>query len=141
MSARCLLVRDSLDASIRSIAVALDEAGIEHDVVSYKQLATARPADVVLLRIDPLDPVSVIWGLHRQGHSTILALSAFPSTPECIRLLNSGADFYLDAWAPLGEVVARVRVALRQTARVRTGTAETGDRHLPAASPAYHGYS
>jgi DNA-binding response OmpR family regulator len=141
VSARCLLVRDGVEVSVRSMAVALDEAGIDCQIVSYDELGSARPADAVLLRIDPLDPVSAIWALHRQGHTTIVALSAFPSTGECIRLLNAGADFYLDAWAPLGEVVARVRVALRQLARVRMGTVETGDHPLPAASPAYRGYS
>ncbi|HEY8738757.1 MAG TPA: hypothetical protein VIO62_17135 [Candidatus Dormibacteraeota bacterium] len=141
MSARCLLVRDGVEVSVRSMAAALDQNGIDCQVVSYEELGSARPADAVVLRIDPADPVSVIWALHRQGHATIMAVSDHPTTPECIRLLNSGADFYLDAWAPLGEVVARVPVALRQTSRVRTGTAETGDRRPPAVSPVYHGYS
>ena len=46
----------------------------------------------------------------------VIAVSGTASSKECIRLLNAGADYYLDAWLPAAELVARVRVVLRFTA-------------------------
>ena len=46
----------------------------------------------------------------------MIAVSGAASSKECIRLLNAGADYYLDAWLPAAELVARVRVVLRFTA-------------------------
>jgi DNA-binding response OmpR family regulator len=51
--------------------------------------------------------------LHRQGYRSVVAVSGSPSSQECIKLLNAGADYYLDAWLPAAELVARVRVVLR----------------------------
>jgi len=134
MSSRCLLVADGIESASRSIAVALREAGIGCETVSYGQLGTARAADVVLLQISDADPAAVVWDLHRLGYSTIVALSELPSSKECIRVLNSGADFYIDAWAPLAEVVACVRVALRNNMRMRSSGRHEIERETPPSS-------
>src|SRR5207248_9994959 len=43
----------------------------------------------------------------------IVAVSGSSSSQECIRLLNAGADYYIDAWLPPAELVTRVKVVLR----------------------------
>ena len=53
----------------------------------------------------------------------MIAVSGSASSKECIQLLNAGADYYLDAWLPPAELVARVRVVLRFTAWLDEGTA------------------
>ena len=72
------------------------------------------------------DAVEMCWRLHRQGQRAIVAVSGAASSRECIRLLNAGADYYLDAWMPAPELVARIRVVLRFTGWL--------DRHAPAAT-------
>lgn len=114
MTARCLLVRDGLDGAIPAIAVALRDAHIDCEVVARHEVGQARPSEAVLLQIPELDAIATCWEVHRQGHRSLIALSERPSSEECIRLLNAGADYYLDAWAPLPELVARVRIALRR---------------------------
>jgi DNA-binding response OmpR family regulator len=114
MSPRCLLIPDGLNGAIAAVANALEEAGIACEIIRRNEVGRAQPSEAVLLQIDRMDPVADIWDLHRHGHSTIVALSERPNSEECIELLNSGADYYLDAWAPLDEVVARVRVVVRR---------------------------
>ena len=50
---------------------------------------------------------------NQEHHRWIVAVSGSPNSQECIRLLNAGADYYIDAWLPAEELVARVRVVLR----------------------------
>jgi DNA-binding response OmpR family regulator len=133
MSLRCLLLSDGIESAARSIATGLDQAGIECQTISQRELGDGRGADVVLLQISDAQPVNVIWDLHRRGYSTIVALSELPSSQECIKLLNSGADYYLDAWAPLDEIVARVRVALRTIRRPSSSRHEIERESLPSS--------
>jgi len=74
--------------------------------------ADAAGADAVLLSLDDPDPVAACWELHRQGHSTVVAVSDRPNTYECVRVLNAGADFYLTKpFSPL-DLLTRVDEAL-----------------------------
>jgi DNA-binding response OmpR family regulator len=98
------------------MARVLRNAGFNVRTVSATELAGAAPADVVLLRIPDRDPVATCWTLHRQGYRWVVAASGSPSSQECITMLNAGADYYLDAWLPAAELVARVRVVLRFSA-------------------------
>jgi DNA-binding response OmpR family regulator len=116
MKRQILLVRDRLENAAPSIARELRDAGMNVRTVSAAQLAEAAPAEVVLLAIPARDPVATCWALHRLGHRWVVATSAAPSSEECIALLNAGADYYLDAWLPAAELVARVRVVLRFSA-------------------------
>lgn len=113
MRGRLLLVRDGLEGAAPWISQLLKDAGLNIVTISTAQLADQAPADAVLLRIADRDPVATCWNLHRQGHRSVVAVSAEASSQECIRLLNAGADYYLDAWLPAAELVARVRVVLR----------------------------
>ena len=113
MSGELALIQDGLDGAVPWLSQVLRQAGLKVDVIGRDDLATHRPVDAVLLRMNGDDPVQTCWTLHRQGHRTIIAISPAASSAECIRLLNAGADYYLDAWLPAAELVARVRVALR----------------------------
>ena len=127
MSARVLLVRDRLEGAAPWMTQVLRDAGMSVRTIASNELADAAAADVLLLRIVDHDAVATCWTLHRQGHRSVIAVSGSPSSRECIRLLNAGADYYLDAWLPAAELVARVRVVLRFTAWLdeRTAIAHT----------------
>src|SRR5437762_13603771 len=113
MKARLLLVRDGLEGAIPSMAHVLRDAGLSVSTVSGLEIPEARSADVVMLRIRDRDPAAACWDLHRQGYRSVVAVTLALTREECIRLLNAGADYYLDAWMPAAELVARVRVVLR----------------------------
>jgi DNA-binding response OmpR family regulator len=110
---RLLLVRDGLDGAVPWISQVLSDAGLNVTTVARTELAIQPPADAVLIRIQERTPVATCWNLHRQGHRSVIAVSSAASSQECIRLLNAGADYYLDAWMPAAELVARIRVVLR----------------------------
>ena len=113
MKPELLLVRDRLEGAAPWMAQTLRDAGLNVRTISGAELAGAAPADVVLLQFAGRNPQDTCWALHRQGHRSVVAVSGSPSSQECIKLLNAGADYYLDAWLPAAELVARVRVVLR----------------------------
>ena len=113
MNSDLLLVRDGLYGAAPWIAQVLRDAGMKVRTISSAELAGAPPADVVLLRFPNREPQDTCWSLHRQGHRSVVAVSGSPTSAECIKLLNAGADYYLGAWLPPAELVARVRVVLR----------------------------
>jgi len=123
MSPRVLLVRDRLEGAAPWITQVLRDAGMTVQSISWTQLRDAAPSDVLLLHLPERDAVATCWALHRQGHRSLIAVSGSPSSKECIQLLNAGADYYLDAWLPAAELVARVRVVLRFTAWLDERTA------------------
>src|SRR5438105_15001628 len=109
MNPRVLLVRDGLDGAAPWMTQVLREAGMNVRTISGTELADAAPSDVLLLHLPDRDAVAACWALHRQGHRSVIAVSGAASSKECIRLLNAGADYYLDAWLPAAELVAPVR--------------------------------
>jgi DNA-binding response OmpR family regulator len=116
VKAELLLVRDRLEGAAPWMAQVLREAGFRVRTTSAAELGDVAPAEVVLLRIADRNPTATCWNLHRQGYRWIVAVSGSPNSQECIRLLNAGADYYIDAWLPAAELVARVNVVLRFSA-------------------------
>jgi DNA-binding response OmpR family regulator len=116
MKTELLLVRDGLDGAAPWMAQVLRAAGFKVRTISGAELANTPPAEVILIRIADRDPAESCWTLHRLGYRWIVAVSGSPSSQECIRLLNAGADYYIDAWLPAAELVARVKVVLRFSA-------------------------
>lgn len=108
-----LLISDGLEGAVPWVSQVLRASGLNLKVVSAGGLVDQRPADAIFLRLREQSAVDTCWRLHRQGHGSVVALSASASSSECIRLLNAGADYYLDTWMPAAELVARVRVVLR----------------------------
>jgi DNA-binding response OmpR family regulator len=129
MKAQLLLVRDGLEGAAPWMAQVLRDAGLNVRTISGAELAGAMPADVVLLKIPDRNPTATCWTLHRQGYRWIVAVSGSASSKECIKLLNAGADYYLDAWLPAAELVARVRVVLRFSAWLAETTAPATMAH------------
>lgn len=113
MKTELLLVRDGLEGAAPWMAQVLRDAGFGVRTTSAADLGDTTPAEVILLRIPDRNPTAACWTLHRQGYRWIVAVSGSPSSQECIRLLNAGADYYIDAWLPAAELVARVKVVLR----------------------------
>jgi len=125
MNPNLLLVRDGLDGAAPWISQVLRDAGLKVRTISSAELAGAPPADVVLLRFPTREPQDTCWTLHRLGHRSVVAVSGSPTSAECIKLLNAGADYYLGAWLPPAEFVARVRVVLRFSNWLGESTAQT----------------
>ena len=125
MSARVVIVSDGLEGAVPWMAQVLRGAGLNVRTISAAELVDAAPSDVLLIQILDRQAVATCWTLHRQGHRSVIAVSGSPSSKECIRLLNAGADYYLDAWLPAAELVARVRVVLRFTAWLDQRTARS----------------
>lgn len=116
MKTELLLVRDGLEGAAPWIAQVLRHAGFNIRTTSAAELGDTVPAEVILLRIPERNPTASCWALHRQGYRWIVAVSGSPNSQECIRLLNAGADYYIDAWLTPAELVARVKVVLRFSA-------------------------
>ena len=122
MSVRVLLVEDD-----RELRTTLREAlAVEgYDVLPAASLADARAllahagshggVDLVLLDLGMPDGdgETLLAALRRQRGTPVIVISARHSDEPKIRLLDAGADDYLVKPFGLGELLARMRVALR----------------------------
>jgi two-component system, OmpR family, KDP operon response regulator KdpE len=122
MSLGVLLVED--DRELRgTLREALEVEG--YRVVASASLADARAVlahaaasggvDVVLLDLGlpDGDGEALLAGLQRDRKTPVIVISARHADPAKIRLLDAGADDYLVKPFSLGELLARMRVALR----------------------------
>lgn len=118
MSLRILVVED--DREIRSLLRA--SLGVEgFDVVTAASVAEALAllrhagVDVVLLDLGlpDADGIELVRHVRRSSALPILVISARHQQDEKIRLLDAGADDYLTKPFTIGELLARIRVALR----------------------------
>ena len=123
MSRRILLVED--DRVLRhSLREALSVEG--YDVRSAASLADARaqllhcrmgePMDLVLLDLGlpDGDGQTLLQDLPRSGNTPVIVISARDAEGQKIHLLDQGADDYLVKPFSIGELLARIRVALRR---------------------------
>jgi two-component system KDP operon response regulator KdpE len=131
-SPRVLLVEDELpirkfvSAALAAANYQLDEAAT---AVQALQHATQLPPDLVILDLGlpDMDGQEVIKKLREWLVAPIIVLSARDQDQEKISALDNGADDYLTKPFSTGELLARVRVALRHANR-------TGDE---AGSPIF----
>ena len=88
--------------------------------------AAARNPDVVLLDLGlpDLDGVEVTRRLREWTRTPIIVLSARGQDDDKIKALDAGADDYLTKPFSVGELLARIRVALRHVAGTMAGGAE-----------------
>ena len=86
--------------------------------------ASARVPDLVLLDLGlpDIDGVEVARRIREWSAVPILVLSARGQERDKIEALDAGADDYLTKPFGIGELLARIRVALRHAERVGTGT-------------------
>lgn len=126
MSHRILLVED--DRVLReSLREALSIQG--HAMRTAASLADARaqlrhcpasePIDLVLLDLGLPDGEgqALLDDVHRNGGPPVIVISARQAEGQKIRMLDAGADDYLVKPFGMGELSARIRVALRRCGR------------------------
>jgi two-component system, OmpR family, KDP operon response regulator KdpE len=88
--------------------------------------AAARNPDLVLLDLGlpDLDGLAVTESLRAWAKTPIIVISARGKEEDKIRALDAGADDYLTKPFGVGELLARIRVALRNAARGETGSSQ-----------------
>jgi two-component system, OmpR family, KDP operon response regulator KdpE len=88
--------------------------------------ASARNPDVVLLDLGlpDLDGLVVTQRLRAWATTPIIVISARGKEEDKINALDAGADDYLTKPFGVGELLARIRVALRNAARADSGLSE-----------------
>jgi two-component system, OmpR family, KDP operon response regulator KdpE len=118
MSLRVLLVED--DREMRSMMQSsLGVEGFEVQTAVSLSEATAllrnAPPDVVVLDLGlpDGDGLELVLQVRKQASLPILIVSARHQEAEKIKLLDAGADDYLTKPFSVGELLARIRVALR----------------------------
>lgn len=84
--------------------------------------ATTRNPDVVLLDLGlpDLDGLEVTKRLREWSQTPIIVISAREQEQDKVRALDAGADDYLTKPFSAGELLARIRVALRHVAKQNT---------------------
>lgn len=117
-------IRRFLRASLTSNGYRLIEA--ETAQAGLSQAAT-RPPDLIILDLGlpDLDGLEVTQLLREWTSTPIIVLSARGQESDKIAALDAGADDYLTKPFGVGELMARMRVALRQATRA------SGDTHEP----------
>jgi two-component system KDP operon response regulator KdpE len=107
------------------------------------RLAAQQPPDLVILDLGlpDMDGQEVLQRLREWSQAPIIILSARDQEREKITALDSGADDYVSKPFSTGELLARIRVALRHTARA--GNAESsiyacGDLRVDLAAHRVH---
>ena len=86
--------------------------------------AATRAPDVVLLDLGlpDIDGFEVVRRLREWSTIPVLVLSARGQERDKVQALDAGADDYVTKPFSMGELLARMRVALRHRARLQTGT-------------------
>ncbi|MBC9729204.1 response regulator [Streptomyces sp. TRM68367] len=123
---RVLVVEDdsqllkALSISLRARTYEVDTAP---DGATALRLAAVRPPDAVLLDLGlpDLDGLDVIKGLRGRSGIPILVVSARRAEAEKIEALDTGADDYITKPFGMEELLARLRVALRNKAPAPPG--------------------
>jgi two-component system KDP operon response regulator KdpE len=88
--------------------------------------ASMRNPDVVLLDLGlpDLDGLEVTERLREWTQTPIIVISAREQEQDKVKALDAGADDYLTKPFSAGELMARIRVALRHATRLRSGENE-----------------
>lgn len=132
-----LAIRRFLRASLPSEEYRLEEA---ESGKTGLRLATQLPPDLVILDLGlpDIDGQEVLKQLREWLHAPILILSARDQEPQKIAALDVGADDYLTKPFSTGELLARIRVALRHANRAaedrESSTFEHGDLKIDLAA-------
>ena len=144
-----VLVVDDEPQIRRALAINLRARGYEVDVAASGEEALQRAAgrvpDVVVLDLGlpGIDGVEVIRGLRGWSRVPIVVLSVRDQERDKVAALDAGADDYVTKPFGMGELLARLRAALRRVAPADEGlpaSVETPDFVLDlAAKRAYRG--
>jgi two-component system, OmpR family, KDP operon response regulator KdpE len=124
-SARVLVVDDE-PAILRVVRTNLGAHGFQVDSASHwqqaRELLSHRP-DVILLDLGlpDADGIEIIRELRSYSSTPIVVLSARTTERDKVAALDLGADDYLTKPFGVDELLARIRVALRHSARPSSG--------------------
>jgi two-component system KDP operon response regulator KdpE len=93
------------------------EVTVAHDGRTALTAAAAEPPDVIVLDLGlpDMDGVEVIEGLRGWIEAPIIVLSARGGEPDKVVALDAGADDYVTKPFGMGELLARLRAALRRS--------------------------
>ncbi len=109
-------IRRFLRISLESQGYAFLEASTGRD--GLVMAAMHRPDVIVLdLGLPDDDGLNVLQRLREWAHVPVVVLSVRGSEEDKITLLDAGADDYLTKPFSAGELIARIRVALRHAVR------------------------
>jgi two-component system KDP operon response regulator KdpE len=113
-----------LRASLATHGYRLCEAETAADGLAQ---AAARAPDVILLDLGlpDGDGIEVTRQLREWSRTPIIVLSARDREPDKVAALDAGADDYLTKPFSVGELLARLRVALRHAAQTATGSQQS----------------
>lgn len=128
-------IRRFLRASLSSEGYLITEADSGEDGLKK---ATRQPPDLVILDLGlpDLDGQEVLERLREWSSAPIIILSARDQESQKIRALDQGADDYLTKPFGVGELLARIRTALRHVHRSVTESTvvEIGDLRVDLTS-------
>ncbi|MEJ1976807.1 MAG: response regulator transcription factor [Acetobacteraceae bacterium] len=116
----CVLVVDDEPQIHRFLKPVLEAAGYEalraDTAAEALRLAASRAPDAVLLDLGlpDMDGQAVLQRLRAFSHVPVIVLSARDREAEKIEALDNGADDYVEKPFSLGELLARLRTALRR---------------------------
>ena len=122
MRAERVLVVDDEPQVLRGITAALQAAGYEvsgaETVAGALEAAALRPPDAVVLdlRLPDGSGVEVCRRLREWSQAPVVVVSAVDDEAEKIAALDAGADDYVTKPYAVGELLARLRAALRRAA-------------------------
>jgi two-component system, OmpR family, KDP operon response regulator KdpE len=118
-----VLVVDDEPALLRTVSANLGRRGFRVETARTGESAIAQAEDhpdliVLDLGLPDTDGLDVIRRVRARYDTPIIVLSARDSEREKVQALEIGADDYLTKPFGVDELVARVRVALRHSARI-----------------------
>jgi two-component system KDP operon response regulator KdpE len=122
MSAERVLVVDDEPQVLRGITAALRAAGYQvsgaETAAGALEAAALRPPDAVVLdlRLPDGSGVDVCRRLREWSQAPVVVVSAVDEEDEKIAALDAGADDYVTKPYAVGELLARLRAALRRAA-------------------------
>lgn len=117
-----ILVVDDEPQIVRALSINLNAIGYKVDTATTGEDALRRAADhrpdaVILdLGLPGIEGIDVIRGLRGWTHIPIIVLSVRDAEHEKIAALDAGADDYVTKPFGMGELLARLRAALRREA-------------------------
>jgi len=115
-------IRRALDTNLRRHGFQIETA--ESAAGALAAFAARQPDLVVLdLGLPDADGASVISAIRARAAVPIIVLSARDAEREKVAALDAGADDYLTKPFGVDELLARIRVAIRHSARPASGTA------------------
>ena len=118
-----VLVVDDEPALLRTVTANLGRRGFRVEIARTGESAITQAEDhpdliVLDLGLPDTDGLEVIRRVRARSDTPIIVLSARDSEREKVQALEIGADDYLTKPFGVDELVARVRVALRHSARI-----------------------